>query len=203
MSPINTDSIVDELKDFNPNGFAIGLNFENGAPTSLKSTYSGDWANTYLSENLLGEDPTIQFGQQHLGATSWSDIRKRFSSTRTLDIASDFGMTQGNTLSVVINGRKTIASFAGKKWTEAEKLRAFGLVGALAAFNFTLPPSPAKARDIYALSLVAKGYKETEIAEIVGLSADGVRRQIKRAKIALGAQTTASATAKATGQGWI
>lgn len=203
MSLLNIESLEAEISNLAPNGFAIGLDFQSRVPAGIKTTYSGEWQQHYADQGLITSDPTIDFGLIRTGTTTWDALSTTYDESRTIRAATDFGMMQGNTLVMAIDGRRVIASFCGKPWSAVEAKYIKGLVGAYSLLRLpdALPCPDPLVSDV--LELMASDLRDIEIADRLGIKPVTVSKRRIKAKNLLGVTTIGGLISKAKNQGWI
>ena len=118
---VSIAALLHELDQRSPAGFAIALHIRFTTPTYLFQTYPARWMDHYSSAGLVVHDPTVHWGLQNVGHVRWADL-EAFDSRGVLEKAKDFGIMNGVTISVVVSGSRSIASFAraDRDYDEAE-----------------------------------------------------------------------------------
>ena len=109
---------------FHPRGYCVVVNMDRPDVDFLQMNYDLPWLNHYVENSLMMDDPTVTFARETSGHATWSELRARYPKTRTLKDARDFGIGEGNTLSIEIDGVRSLVSGAGYNWSPIEVERA-------------------------------------------------------------------------------
>ena len=107
-------SIASELAALDPlcpAGFAIALHIKFTAPTFLFQTYPARWREIYTEKGLVLHDPTVKWGMKHTGLVNWRDLVDE-DEANVLRMAREYGLLYGFTLAIVVDGSRSLASFA-------------------------------------------------------------------------------------------
>lgn len=181
------------LENISERGFSLGVGFDGADLAFLKSTYSPEWQERYVSQRYFNVDPTIKFGLTSTGVTTWDDLKVRYPcSERFFRDAARHGLTQGNTLAVHVDGQVSIMSCSGPRWTEEEQRLAKASLYAVHSLHHrdTRHHSISKqAQDV--LRLMCEGFKDQEIAKKLGVKLETVRQRRRGAMQATEATSTA------------
>ena len=114
MNRIGRASVAALLHDLDrrsPAGCAIGLHIRFTTPRYMFQSYPKRWMDQYSSSGLLLQDPTIRWGMSNVGWILWRDL-ERIDSHGVLEQAKDYGIMNGVTIALLIEGSRSIASFA-------------------------------------------------------------------------------------------
>ena len=104
-------TLLSDLKDAAPAGYAIALHIRFATPLYLFQTYPRDWIEVYSRRGFVMRDPTVVWGLEHTGAAAWRDL-KAADPAGILDEAGKFGLRHGVTIATTEGGSRSIASFA-------------------------------------------------------------------------------------------
>lgn len=120
-----TCEILEVFEALSAQGFCVAINFGQPNVDFLEMRYNLDWMTHYSTNGLLLDDPTVTFGLAVNGHVTWDDLRQMYPDRKTLFACRSFGIAAGNTLSVEIDGVKSIISSAGWNWSfdEIKKAR--------------------------------------------------------------------------------
>lgn len=183
--------------DLSENGFSIGVDFIGFEPNWVHAGYSEKWIEHYISKGYLQLDPTIKHSLEYPGHVTWTELKNRFPSNPVLVDAERFGMSEGNTLSVFIDGSISIVSCAGKPWNQSEVDLAMSLLSALHHIHKRPAKKPVLTPAILAvLKLMSDGLKDHEIAERLGVKKVTVSQRKQRAYELLECKTAAQTISK-------
>ena len=120
-------ALLHDLDRRSPAGCAIGLHIRFTTPMYMFQSYPKRWLDFYAAAGLFVGDPTVSWGMNNVGWVRWSDL-ERIDTHGVLEKASDFGITNGVTIALVIEQSRSIASFARSdrdyETAEIEELRA-------------------------------------------------------------------------------
>ena len=121
---IETKKALDAISELSPDGYCVAINFLKTDVDFVKIDYDLEWLNHYASENLLLDDPTVTFAREKTGHITWDKLREEYPDTKTLFESRKFGIDKGNTISVEVDGIKSLLSGAGRNWTPDEVRKA-------------------------------------------------------------------------------
>jgi LuxR family transcriptional regulator len=102
---------LQDLDERSPAGCAIGLHILFTAPRYMFQSYPKRWMDEYSTSGLIMLDPTIRWGMNNVGWIHWGDL-EAIDDHGVLERAMDFGIMNGVTISIMIDGSRSIASFA-------------------------------------------------------------------------------------------
>ncbi len=192
------------LDEMSVSGFAIGVGFENSEPKWAHSTYSTDWVNHYVKENLMLSDPTILHGQMNIGHLSWAQLEARYPDNAVFSEARRFGLSEGNTISVKIAGSTTVASCSGPLWTDIEIKNAKAAISGLHQIELpTEIANPLSGRSMAVLQLMSEGCVDRVIADRLHIKIETVRQRRNSAYQATGTTTGSELISHVIKNGWI
>ncbi|MFV1933204.1 autoinducer binding domain-containing protein [Phaeobacter gallaeciensis] len=181
------------LEAISTNGFSLGVGFDGAEPVFMKSTYSREWIDHYLVQRYFDLDPTIHFGKTATGFTTWDELRLHYpNSNKFFDDAARFGLSEGNTLSIHVDGQVSILSCSGPRWKDTERRLAKAALYTIHAIHhrdssrFVIKE---KSKDV--IRLMCAGCQDREIAERLGVKLETVRQRRQTAMQALEATSTA------------
>ena len=104
-------ALLHDLDARSPAGCAIGLHIRFTTPRYMFQSYPRRWIDKYSGAGLFVHDPTVGWGMSNVGWVRWQDLEE-IDSHRVLELAKDFGIMNGVTIAVLIEGSRSIASFA-------------------------------------------------------------------------------------------
>lgn len=173
MYKASGDELVHALDELGSGGIAIGVGFRRCEPTWVHSTYPQAWIDHYVECGFLAIDPTIQFGLRNIGHALWSDL----GPSPLFEAAARFGIASGNTISIAINGTKTIASVAGEPWSSNEITSATIIISALHHIHVgTRALVELKPRERQVAGMMALDMRDNQIAEELGCAVQTIRQ---------------------------
>ena len=185
-------------------GFSIGVGFDANRPIFVHSTYHKDWEDTYVDRGFLLQDPTIIHGQKHRGHFTWAELEALYPGNPVMRSARDFGLTEGNTISLKIDGICTILSCTGGRWTYDEVRQA---KAAASALHYLVAPESYpkifKSAELDVIQLMADGFKDQEIAARLRVKVETIRKRRQSCYEKSGAKSPASLVSFAITNGWL
>jgi LuxR family transcriptional regulator len=104
-------ALLHDLDRRSPAGCAIGLHIQFTTPRYMFQSYPKRWMDQYSGLGLIMQDPTIHWGMSNVGWIRWGDL-ERIDSHGVLERAKDYGLMNGVTIALLIEGSRSIASFA-------------------------------------------------------------------------------------------
>lgn len=104
-------ALLHGLDQKSPAGCAIGLHIRFTTPRYMFQSYPKRWMDEYVGSGLLVQDPTVRWGMSNVGCVRWCDL-EGIDCHGVLERARRFGIMNGVTIAVVIDGSRSIASFA-------------------------------------------------------------------------------------------
>ncbi len=93
------ESLLKELDDLSPSGYAVGLHIHVTAPKVLIQTYDKEWMEYYAEHRMLLTDPTVFWAMTNSGTRRWSDLAD-LDTGGVLKAAADHGLAHGVLVSV-------------------------------------------------------------------------------------------------------
>ena len=93
------ESLLKELDDLSPSGYAVGLHIHVTAPRVLIQTYDKEWMDYYAEHRMLLSDPTVFWAMTNSGARRWSDLTD-LDTGGVLKAAARHGLVHGVLVSV-------------------------------------------------------------------------------------------------------
>jgi LuxR family transcriptional regulator len=131
-------SLLPELKQAYPAGFAIALHFRFTSPALLLQAYDPVWIETYSREGMVMHDPTVSWGLRNFGTKRWDDLPiSDIAEEQVLTAARAHGLIHGFTVAVGDPAARSVASFArgDRPATDAEIAAAADCVARLHALT--------------------------------------------------------------------
>ncbi len=104
-------TLLADIKDIAPAGFAVALHVGFNSPKFLFQTYPSKWLKEYSENGLVMNDPTVHWGFENTGLIRWSDLDDA-DQTGVLQKAAVHGLAYGLTWSTESQGTRSIGSFA-------------------------------------------------------------------------------------------
>ncbi|MER2508563.1 autoinducer binding domain-containing protein [Amaricoccus sp.] len=104
-------ALLHDLDARSPAGCAIGLHIRFTTPLYMFQSYPKRWMDQYAGRGLLVVDPTVHWGMNNVGSVRWRDLES-IDTHGVLDRARDFGIMNGVTIALLLDGSRSIASFA-------------------------------------------------------------------------------------------
>jgi len=167
------------------------------------------WLSRYFSRGYLVVDPTIKRVRAGAPAFYWRDLietRDDPVAQRVMDEATDFGLRQGLTVSLLtLDGHAAGLSLAGGRIEHHPRLK--GMMTLVASYAlgqcFGLDKAARAApvdltnREIDVLRWLAEGKSDRDISQILSISEHTVDKYLRSAFAKLGVANRASAVAKA------
>lgn len=119
-------ALLHDLDRRSPAGCAIGLHIRFTTPRYMFQSYPKRWMDQYSSSGLMVQDPTVRWGMSNVGWVRWGDL-EGIDSHGVLDRAKDYGIMNGVTIALLIEGSRSIASFArSDRDYEADEIEELG-----------------------------------------------------------------------------
>ena len=138
-------SLLAELSEMCPAGFAIALHVNFTTPTYLFQTYDKAWIEEYSKAGLVMYDPTVRWGLENDGVVSWASLSET-DPENVLGRARAHGLKHGLTIATSEGGSKSVASFArqDRDFSDAEQTRLSGMLDALHAMTKPTGDAPGE-----------------------------------------------------------
>ena len=111
MRRASVAALLHDLDQRSPAGCAIGLHIRFTTPRYMFQSYPKRWMDQYSGLGLLVQDPTVHWGMSNVGWVRWCDLEP-IDSHGVLERARDYGIMNGVTIALLIEGSRSIASFA-------------------------------------------------------------------------------------------
>jgi DNA-binding CsgD family transcriptional regulator len=198
------------LRPFGINAFAFGEVPTSGVLGGLSVVRWPKWIEYYAINGFAQYDSAIDEMQRSLEPFTWTELKHRRpdKGTRVFDACSRFGWNDGLIIPVAgprshrgfvsLASPASLASLDSGQRTEISQISraTYWRSRTLAADPPVLAPS-LSAREQEALSLVADGRSDGDIATMMSISPSTAHAHVERAKRRLGAVTRAQAVALA------
>ncbi len=183
--------LLKTLSNLSTHGFSAGIDFKDRAPRWAHSAYSQPWIDSYVDHQLIKSDPTVTHGEKYSGHWTWDELAEIYPSATVFEAAAKFGLENGNTLSMRVNGAVLIASCSGAKWDKGELAQARAALSGLYYLHTESPSqTPVTPRSLDVLRLMCDGLRDQDIADKLGVKLETVR---KRRTLALTSTETTTA----------
>lgn len=195
-STSGADADLDELRHLAPSGYFIGLHIRFVSPLMIHQTYDRRWVDHYTANAYVLRDPATLWGMANTGAIRWSD--PAFADPHgILPEAATFGLRFGLTVACGPSSSRSIAGFArGDREFLAEEVEAIQARVQRMHDRFALPANLTQAQ-LDALRCLARGDRNSDAAQRLGLSESAFKARIVSARERLSARTTAEAIRRA------
>ncbi len=117
----NITSLLENVEDMAPSGFAIAFHLRLTTSELQFQTYPRKWNEIYSERGYVMSDPIVGWAFANTGVTRWSDLK----SLDTLDImgqCSEYGMKFGAAVGVESGDTRSVAGFArpDREYTDKE-----------------------------------------------------------------------------------
>jgi LuxR family transcriptional regulator len=107
----NIAHLIGALHESSPSGFAVALHITYATPAFLFQSYPQEWMQEYSQRGLHLQDPTVMWGFTHTGSIRWSELASQ-DPAGVFESARAFGLIHGVTVAILMDGTRTVASFA-------------------------------------------------------------------------------------------
>jgi LuxR family transcriptional regulator, quorum-sensing system regulator SdiA len=104
-------ALLHDLDQRSPAGCADRAAHPVHAARYMFQSYPKRWMDQYSGSGLIQLDPTVRWGMSNVGWILWGDL-EAIDEHGVLERAKDFGLMNGLTVAVLIDGSRSIASFA-------------------------------------------------------------------------------------------
>ena len=104
-------TVLSELDELSPGGFAIALHIKYNAPTFLFQTFPEKWVKHYSRQGFVIRDPAVHWAFSNTGYIRWRDLVEGDTSG-VMEQSRLFGLTYGFTASIHNDHSRTLAGFA-------------------------------------------------------------------------------------------
>lgn len=162
----------------------------------IHQTYDRRWVEHYTTNAYVLRDPATLWGMAHTGAIRWSD--PAFADPHgILPEAATFGLRFGLTVACGPSSSRSIAGFArsDREFLGAE-VEAIQTCVQRMHDRFVLPATLTQAQ-LDALRCLARGDRNSDAAQRLGISESAFKARIVSARERLSARTTAEAIRRA------
>lgn len=184
------------LAPYAPKGYNIGLHIRFTSPLMSFQTYDQRWLDHYTENGYVLRDPMVAWGFSTTGWIRWSDPAL-LDPFGLFDVAEDYGLRHGITISCGPIKSRTIASFA-REDREFEDKEIKAIVEVVHRLHeITEPPHDLTKAQIEALKCIAGGDRHAAAAAKLGISESALKARVTAARIRLMARTTAEAIQRA------
>lgn len=194
---------LDTFRSVSPTGFAIVVNLGAKEFDWVHMEYPEPWVEHYVENDFINIDPTITFAQSEIGHISWSKLAADYPNNQVMTESPKFGLGEGNTLSVSINGRRSLASGAGPVWPKSLLPRLVLALGTLHRLHARYEAAKLNPKMIEVITLLANGFRDQEIAAKLGVKIETVRTRRNSAYAKTGTKTPAHLVATCLREGLI
>ncbi len=142
------ESILSQLKQYSPAGFAIALHIRYTAPIYLFQTYSKEWISTYSELGLVMHDPIVSWGFANTGSIRWSELAL-IDAQGVLVKAREFNMNYGLAHATDAGESRSVSGFArsDREFSDAEITELAGLTDRLHDLTAANRPLSAETRE--------------------------------------------------------
>lgn len=104
-------TLLAEIDEMTPGGFAIGLHISFGGPELLFQTFPIDWMDYYIKNSLHLVDPAVKWSFEETGFRRWRDLA-RDDPSGVIRKAATFGMKYGATMAVEAGPTRSVLGCA-------------------------------------------------------------------------------------------
>jgi len=208
-----------EIARFGLDTYACGRlpSAERPTPAFFIMDWPPPYQDAYTELRMFERDPGLLEIGRGGGPASWAELRARnpkdFEDCEVVDIASDFGFTEGFIMPIREPGGDGCVGMAGEACSvDAPQARSalelmshvlYQRAKELAEDNEAADQSPLTPREREVLQCIAAGCSDWEIGERLGVSRATAHFHAENAKSRLDSRTRAQAVALAVHRGWI
>jgi len=104
-------TLLSEIDDITPGGFAIGLHVQVAGPTFLFQTFPQSWIDTYIGGGFQLKDPAVAWSLTNTGHVFWRDLATN-DPANVMKQASEHGMHYGTTIAIVAEDSRSVLGCA-------------------------------------------------------------------------------------------
>ncbi|MDJ0628709.1 MAG: autoinducer binding domain-containing protein [Rhodobacter sp.] len=104
-------TLLADIDQLTPGGFAIGLHISFSGPTFLFQTFPQDWVDYYAKEGLQLRDPAMHWSFANSGSIRWRDLTDD-DPADVIGKAREHGLPYGMTISLLDQQSRTVGGFA-------------------------------------------------------------------------------------------
>lgn len=188
---------LERLQEIGTAGFFLGFGLRYGQPDFFLNRYPKVWTDIYEAENYFFGDPVAVWTIAREGMTRWSE--NCFPDPRgIMRHAAEHGLVYGATFVVKLKGKRSFLSLARKdrELTDDEMGQLMVKLSTWAQL-FARAKVALSEAEREALMLVQHGHKQSEAAEMLGITVSGLKARLDGAQKKLGASNTTSAVSQA------
>ncbi|WP_084584685.1 helix-turn-helix transcriptional regulator [Sphingomonas azotifigens] len=203
-----SNALADMMRPFGINAFAFGqIPAASRDLGELSLIRWPRWIEHYAINGFAYHDSAIDEMQVSREPFTWSELkfRRPEKGGRVFEACSAFGWNDG--FIIPIDQCRGFVSLAAPSslqgWDSAQRSEVTAVATAAYVKSLSFPATPAQsprrlsAREQEALSLVALGMSDADIARVIDVSTSTAHAHVERAKRRLGAKTRAHAVALA------
>lgn len=203
-----SDALAGMMRPFGINAFAFGqIPTANGGLGELSLIRWPRWIEYYAINGFASCDSAIDEMQVSREPFTWGELKSRRSEkgARVFEACSAFGWNDGFIVPIdQCHGFVSLAAPSSLQgWDGAQRAEVAAIATAAYIKSLSFPATPVQStpqlstREREALSLVALGRNDTDIARLMGISLSTAHAHVERAKRRLSAKTRAHAVALA------
>lgn len=165
----------DELTKIGFDRYAIGTGFHAGE-LEFKSTFNEQWQDHYFTNQFQRVDPLPFCALAGEHPLRWSDVHKRMKKNPVMNAALDFGLKQGFALSC---GGFVVSAYHDGEITDADlSFVQSSMSRIVAKSEITVEALTQSQRGL--VDLLGVGLPMSQIAEILGVTPDGLKTAKRR-----------------------
>lgn len=190
---------TDEIAKFATSGYYIAIRVGYAFPRVEINRWPSTWTNSYVSNGLMPDDPTVRWIYGSSGSIRWSAINIP-DPRAVMKMAAACKMKYGASIVHLDEGPEALRSFGSfarpdREFTdqEIEYLREV----VVRMHQEHAPPTNLTRNEITTLDLMARGLRMKEVGFRLGTSEGAIKQRIRLAKTKLDASTTSQAIKKA------
>ncbi|RJL05462.1 LuxR family transcriptional regulator [Paracoccus aestuarii] len=188
---------LERLHDLGTTGFFLGFGLRYGEPDFFLNRYPKVWTDIYEAENYFFGDPVAVWTIARTGMMRWS--ANHFPDPRgIMERAAEHGLAYGATFVVKVRSKRSFLSLArpDRELTDDEMDLLLSKLTTWAQLFARAKVALSEAeRD--ALKLLQHGHRQSEAADLLGISVSGLKARLDGAQKKLGATNTTSAVSQA------
>lgn len=168
-------SIGAELEKLGFSKYAIGKGFHGSEP-QFTSTFREDWQNHYFENGFFNLDPLPFCALAGTAPIRWTEIKRRMKKSPVMNAAEDYGMHEGFAFSLngyVVSSVHDGSLSNGDLQFVQESIRRLAI-----SSSDMIEPLTSSQQGL--VDLLGVGLQYNQIADILGISVDGVKSAKKR-----------------------
>ena len=170
------------LEDFS---CALGVGDFASGNVAFLSTYPGDFQELYFKENWATKDPVIRNCANRNTEFHW--ITPSAANDQVMTTAADFGLSTGMSVSSVIGGNSCIMSLASdRRLKPSAKAHVRKELSKLHAKHLAKNAHKLSKTQIDLVTMFAHGMRAKEVADIYGISEEGIKLRKLRIQKTMG-----------------